>query len=283
MADYDAAGAHLQQSLEARRQLGDASGESEVLSALAMIALNRHEYDEARVLGEESLKIARDNGDRRGAAAALRILGVSAREQGQYARAIGLLEESMVLGRALGDTALTARVASHMGITHRLAGNPEQAQRFLATSRELHTELGDRFALGLIANDQGHLAFDAGDVDRAIRLYAEALRHFDAIGGSEGFVEAIEWLAVAAAARGDTIPALQLFGAAAAAREALHLPPRFESDEQRVASGLDQATRAAGTDAVAVLAEGRILGLEEARDRALQLATGDAGPTNVDL
>ena len=133
----------------------------------------------------------------------------------------------MALGRALGDPAWTARVAFAIGITHRLAGHPEQAQHLLDTSRELHTELGDRFALAVIASESGHLAFDAGDVKRAVALYAEALRHFDSVGNPEGFVEAIEWLAMAAAAGGEAVPALRLFGAAEAAREALHLPPRF--------------------------------------------------------
>jgi tetratricopeptide (TPR) repeat protein len=233
-------------------------------------------------LGEDALKIARDNGDRRSVATALRSLGMVAGEQGQYQRALGLLEESMALGRALGDVAWTARVATQIGITHQLAGNAEQAQHFLDVSRGLHTELGDRFALAVIASTSGHLAFDGGDVKRAVALYAEALRHFDAVGGSEGGVEAIEWLAVAAAARGDTVPALRLFGAAAAAREALHLPPRFESDERRVASGLDLAMQAADTDVQAALAAGRSLTLEQARDEALELARGDAGPTNVD-
>ena len=255
-----------------------------MLSALAMIALNRLAYDEARALGEDALKIARETGDRRGAATALRILGMIAREQGQYERALGLLEESMALGRALGDAAWTARVASQMGITHRLAGNAEQAQHFLDASRELHTELGDRFALAVIASNSGHLAFDAGDVTRAVALYAEALRYFDSVGDPEGFVEAIEWLAVAAAARGEAVPALRLFGAAAAAREALHLPPRFESDEKRFASGLDQAMRAAGTERTVALAAGRTLSLERARDEALELARSRRWvQTNVDL
>ena len=146
----------------------------------------------------------------------------------------------------------------------------------------MHSELGDRFALAVIASHSGHLAFDAGDVKRAIALYAEALRNFDAVGDPEGSVEAIEWLAVAAVARGEAVPALRLFGAAAAAREALHLPPRFESDEQRFASGLDQAMRAAGTGATVALAAGRTLSLERARDEALELARVDTGPEGVD-
>jgi predicted ATPase/DNA-binding XRE family transcriptional regulator len=272
LGDYDAAEAHYQRSLEARRQLEDGVGEADVLSALAMIALNRLAYDEARGLGEDALKIVRERGDRRGTATALRILGMIAREQGDYERALGLLEKSMAVGRALGDTAWTARVASQMGITHRLAGNAEQAQHYLEVSRELHAELGDRFALAVIASNSGHLAFDGGDVTRAVALYADALRHFDRVGDSEGVLEAIEWLAVAAAARGEAEPALRLFGAAAAAREALHLPPRIDDDEKRYAAGLDQATRAAGTGAAVELAAGGTLTQERAQEEALELA-----------
>jgi hypothetical protein len=77
---------------------------------------------------------------------------------------------------------------------------------------------------------------------------------------------------VAAAAKGEAVSALRLFGAAAAAREALHLPPHVASDEQRFASGLDQATGAAGTNTPAALAAGRTLSMEQARDEALTLA-----------
>jgi predicted ATPase/class 3 adenylate cyclase len=272
LGDYDAAEAHYRKSLEARRQLGDAIAEAEVLSALALIAVNRLAYEEANGLGEESLKISRQSGDRRRIASALRVLGMIAREQGQYERAIGLLDESMALGRALGDSAWTARIATQMGITHRLAGNIDHAAHFLDISRKLHSQIGDRFALGVIASHQGHLAFDAGDINQAIALYEEALRHFDAVGGAEAAVEAIEWLAVVAEAKGETVPALRLFGAAEAAREALHLPPRLEADEKRVAAGLDAATRTAGAGATAALAEGRRLSMEHARDEALELA-----------
>jgi hypothetical protein len=283
LGDYDAAEAHYQKSLEMRRQLGDAIAEAEVLSALAKIAVNRLAYDNANELGEESLKISRQSGDRRGMASALQVLGMVAREQGQCDRALELFDESMALGHALGDSAWTARITSQIGFTHRLAGNTEQAQHVLATSRKLHTELGDRFALGVIANDQGHLAFDAGDIDGAIGLYVEALQHFDAVGGSEALVEAIEWLAVALAAKGKTVPALRLFGAAVAARETLRLPPRLESDEQRVAAGIDRAVQDAGTIANTALAEGRSMSLEHARDVALELATAGTVSTKADF
>jgi tetratricopeptide (TPR) repeat protein len=201
---------------------------------------------------------------------------MAAREQGEFERALELYNESMALWRALGDKAWTARESIALGITHRLAGNLEQAHQLLETSRELHAALGNRYALAVIANNIGHLTFDAGRILQAIEHYAEALKIFDALGDPEGVVEAIEWLAVAVAARGNAVPALRLFGAAAAAREALHLPPRIDSDEKRVASGIEQAERIADTKANSAVANGKFLDLDQARDAALELA--GAGP-----
>ncbi len=276
LGDYDAAEAHYKVSLEVRRQLGDAFAVAEALSALAKIAVNRLAYDNANDLGEESLQISRRNGDRRGVASALQVLGMIAREQGQYERALDLFAESLALGKELEDTAWTARITSQVGFTYRLAGNAEQAQHFLSVSRRMHSELGDRFALGIVANEQGHIAFDTGHIDRAINLYAEALQIFDEVGGSELFVEAIEWLAVAVAAKGESTPSLRLFGATAEARTALNLPPRLESDEARVRMGLDCAMQAVGPDANAALASGRLLSLDQARDEALRLSAAVA-------
>jgi predicted ATPase len=272
LGDYLAGEAHYRKSLETWRQLDDAISEADTLSALAMISVNRLAYDEANNLGQEALTLARQTNDRRSAATALRVLGMIAREQGDHARGLGYFEESMALGQALGDAVWTARIASQLGITYRLAGNIERAQHYLETSCKLHAELGDRFALAVIACDLGHLAFDAGNQKRAITLYGDALRHFDSVGSLEGVIEAIEWIAGATATKSKATPALRLYGAAQAAREALRLPPRLESDDHRVALGLAAATRAAGSDAASALAEGRALSLEQARDEALQLA-----------
>ena len=84
---------------------------------------------------------------------------------------------------------------------------------------------------------------------------------------------------MAAATEGEAAPALRLFGAATAAREALQLP-RMDSDEQRVASGIRRAMRGAETGASATLAAGRTLSLEQARDEALELVKGMADALN---
>ena len=118
--------------------------------------------------------------------------------------------------------------------------------------------------------------FDAGDVDRAIKLYAEALQIFDVVGGSESSSRRSNGLRSRLPQKGRRRQRSGCLGDGVAAREALHLPPRLESDEQRVASGLAEAMQAAGTGAMAVLSAGRSVSLDLARDEALELAAAVA-------
>jgi hypothetical protein len=85
-------------------------------------------------------------------------------------------------------------------------------------------------------------------------------------------VESIEWVAVALADGGEGVAALRLFGAMAAARNALHLPPPTVTDGRLVATGTERARQTAGAAAATALAEGQGMGLDQARDEALRLA-----------
>jgi tetratricopeptide (TPR) repeat protein len=98
LGDYAVAEQHLGRSLQANRRLRDALAESEVLSMMAMIAVNRLDYGAARLFGEQALAISREAADLRRTATALRVLGMVAREQGEHDRALTLFEESMALG-----------------------------------------------------------------------------------------------------------------------------------------------------------------------------------------
>jgi predicted ATPase/class 3 adenylate cyclase len=286
LGNHAAADAHFRTCLTLRRRLGEPLAIAETASALAIVAINLRDYDEARALSEEALAICREQGDRRGMAVALHDLGVLAREQGDLERAISMLEESMAIWRALNEPFWIATVGQGLGITYRLRGDVEDAQTLLQESGALYQQLGDRYGVAVVAAERGHIARDRGEIDRAFALYGEALRHWDAIGASEAVVYCIEYLAIAAAPT-DARLALRLFGAASAARTALSLPPLGESEARMVEWGLDVARRAAGVEAEPLLAAGRKLTLEQARDESLTLlaapsqASGnaDAGPT----
>jgi hypothetical protein len=75
---------------------------------------------------------------------------------------------------------------------------------------------------------------------------------------------------------GDPLRALQLFGAAVAARQAMALA-RMPADAPLVAMGMENARRAAGSEAEAGLAYGRTLSLDQARALALTVAASPEG------
>jgi predicted ATPase len=277
LGNYEAASQHLEESLTLRRTLNDASGQAATLNELALVAVNRGELDQARELGEEALQIASAADDLRGIGTALRNLGMVAREQGDYTRAVELYGDSLAMWRQLNDPRWIAIVASSLGITHRYEGNTKQAISMLDESQALFSRLGDRYMLGVVAHNLGHLALSEDQFDQALAHYLDALEHFKAVGAPEATVESIEWVAVALAGKRLPVPALRLLGAAAAAREALELPPPTEADRRLVAAGQEEAIQEAGSSGYAPFAAGRTLSLDQARDEALDLARAVLG------
>jgi predicted ATPase/class 3 adenylate cyclase len=284
LGDYPAAEKHFQACVALRRELGDLVGVAEGLTSLAVVALNLRDYTKAQSLGEEALRISRQHGDVRVTGRTLHDLGLIAREQGDYERARQLFEESLTSWRRLNDLFWIASVALGLGITHVLNGNSEEALAPLKEARSLYERLGDRFGVAVAATEMGHLARTRGDSNQAITLFGEALRYFAAIGASEAIVYCIEWLGAAAAERNNASLALRLFGAAAAARMTLHLPPAGDRDAGLVNAGVDLAAKAAGENAESLLAAGRRLSLDQARNEALRFVeqlTASASATHA--
>jgi predicted ATPase/class 3 adenylate cyclase len=270
LGDFAAAEEHLGTSIALWRQLGDLRRAAEALSVRGNVALNRREYEAARSMGEEALQIFRQHEDSRGIAAALYDLALVARGKGDYTQAWQLLDESIARWRRLGDKNWIGKVEEALGMTHRLAGDPARARTALATAGELYQRLEDQYGLSSVAIELGHLAHDDGDIPEALALYGEALRYFHSIGYEELVVYCLEFVA-AAAAQLDPAVALQLFGAAKAARIRSGFPPIADHDAKIIDTGRELATRTAGGGAARFLEVGRALSLAEAQDAAFHL------------
>jgi tetratricopeptide (TPR) repeat protein len=281
LGDYTAADKHFKSCVELRRELGDMLGLAEALSARAVAAVNLRAYDSARSLGEEALQISRAHGDVRVTGRALHDLGMVVREQGDYARARQLYAESLEAWRGLGDLIWTASAALGLGITHLLDGHPAEAKAPLEEARGLYERLGDRYGLAVVATERGHLARMAGDLDQAIELFGQALSYFGMIGASDAVVYCIECLATLAAERNTPTITLRLIGAAQTARTTLDLPPPGDREVRLLAVGLDRAMSALGADAEPLLAAGRTLTLDQAREESLRFVASIASSASV--
>ena len=174
----------------------------------------------------------------------------------------------MGIWRALDDLIWIAFVALGLGITQLLDGEYVAARAQLEEARGLYTRLGDRYGVAIAATELAHLARAVGEDERAIALLGEAIRSLVPIGASDPVCGCIELLAVSAAERNQSAVALRLFGAAETARANLGLPPPGERDARLIAMGRTLAT-AASTEADSLLAAGRALTLDQARDEAL--------------
>jgi non-specific serine/threonine protein kinase len=195
------------------------------LSAAGNLAYNQGDEAAAEVLQQESLSIWRELDDRRGIAAALDTLGALALRHGDSARATALLQESLAVKRERQDRWGIADALHH---------------------------------LGDVALEEGHYA-------AARARYEESLLVWQELGDTWSTASSLESFAALAHARGQSVRALRLVGAATVLREGLRsscCPPVRLLQLQRV---LDATEGALGLEAAAAaLAEGRAMEPEQA-------------------
>jgi predicted ATPase len=283
LANYEAAEKHFRNSADLWQARGDQQRVVDAKNALVIVKLNTEEFEEGRELGEEALRMARLLGDEFGSATALFNLGLIARSDGRLNEAVELLDEALTLWRAQRNPKWIALTTQSLGITHRRLGHVERARAYLTESREICERLNNLYGLAVVASELGLIEEEIGHHDRAIAFHLEATLGFETVGAPLGILESLEWIGVSAANTGQAIPALQLFGAAAAARRALRVIP-MSTEAPFINAGIEAARERAGAGAEDALRSGSLLTLQQAHKLALSLAgetvlhrEGDAG------
>jgi non-specific serine/threonine protein kinase len=312
--DYPAARRRYEDTLALWREAGDQRGIALALASLGGVAGDQGEAETSRALHEEALVLRRAAGDRRGVAQSLNYLGMLAYGRGDYAAAARLQEESLSLNRDLRDVGGVASALLMLGQTVGRRGDLPRAIALCSESLDLFREVGNRLGVAMAQRAVGQAALDAGDRARAEAMLVASLASARALqdpwaeaaslvslacavreGGDlvraealarEGLAQAgrlgtrrqlalaLETLAGTAAATGRGVRAARLFGAAAALRDSLGMPPpaaaaRHHADVARVEAALGAAPFAAH------LAAGRLLTL----DQAVAEATLDGAPS----
>jgi predicted ATPase len=275
LANYEAAETHFRNSANLWQARGDQQRVVDAKNALMIVKLNTEEFEEGRALGEEALRIAGLIGDELGSATALFNLGLIARSDGRLNEAVELLDEALALWRAKGNPKWIALTTQSLGITHRRLGHLDRARAYLEESREICKRLNNLYGLAIVASELGLIEEEIGHHDRAIDFHLEAMKGFETVGAPLGIIESLEWIGVSAANTGLAIPALQLFGAADAARRTLRATP-MSSEAPFINAGLETARQRANARAEDALRSGARLTLEQAHQLALSLAAEPA-------
>jgi DNA-binding CsgD family transcriptional regulator/tetratricopeptide (TPR) repeat protein len=260
---------------------GDATSPSR-LKALTGAALLEHcgGNDElAHACGEAGLALARESGDIGAAAVALYVLGKIAADGGHYERADARFGEALALFRARDDRIWTGLTLGQLGCAAYGRDDPAPAWALLEEALALQRASGHRYGAAVSLLYLGHLAQTGGDLAAAAAHYAESLTHWWEEGFHPGLVEALSGVATVAVARGQPTRAAKLFGAAAAMREAIGLPP-WLPERTLYDQALNRLRGALGESAFAAAqAAGRTLTLDQTVAEALDLvATATPAP-----
>jgi predicted ATPase/Tfp pilus assembly protein PilF len=175
--DYQAAVAHLKESLAISRSLNDVVSQSTVLAWLGWAAGELGDHARAEVSFKESLALSRQQEGLPGQVTAsfvLNGLGNIASYRRDYAAAQAYYEESLALRRASGHSFGVMCSLANLGSIAQRVGNLAQAGRFFRESLALADELQSEAHIAYGLFGLGIVALADGRVERAVGLLSQA-------------------------------------------------------------------------------------------------------------
>lgn len=290
LGDSEPGEAAYEEMLKLSRELGDKGNKATALNSLGMLAVTRGDRKRASALLDENLTVLKDLEDEDDTATVLKrfhvlgLLGLLAiNQEGDYARGVTLWEEGLTLAREAGDGFLVGAMLSNLGFAALLQGDHEQAAELCEEALALAHELGSA-GVTIVAEasvNLGLAALGQGDHERAAASFREALAVSQEAGKKPTVINALEGIASLVGSLGETTRAAHLWGAAEVARAdtSIALPP----DERALYEPYLVAARSEIGQAAweAALAEGRVMGLEEAAEYALTQEKESAHPTSL--
>lgn len=237
---------------------------------LGQVALFQGDYLPARAELEAALELLRRSGDRWGLVHALAPLGLVELAQGEFNQARSYLEESLLIARDLGDIRSMALIAASVADVARCQKDYDRAAELYVESMELYRKLGNKGEIPAILHNLGYVALGQGNYEAARSLFTESLQQQLERGNRAGIAEGLAGLAALAGVQAAPERAAQLFGAAAAIREAVQAPvwpaERFELENHEAAVHVQLD----GPTFTALQTAGRALTLEQAVAYTLQ-------------
>ncbi len=162
------------------------------LNLLGLILAASGDYAGARARYEESLAARRAVGDQRWVGVSLCNLGELARRMGDFDTAARCLAEAVELLRDAGDAVTVAFCLADLGEVRIWQGRPDEARPLVLEGLALSKELGERFVEAMGLHNLGRLAGLAGDQAEELRQCAAALERRHSIGDKEGMAKSLE-------------------------------------------------------------------------------------------
>jgi predicted ATPase/DNA-binding winged helix-turn-helix (wHTH) protein len=174
MGLYRQARAHLEESLDIGRELGDKTVTAWALQPLGMACVGVGDMKSGRAYLEEALDLAREHGDPRNVAAAVNSMAQFHRVEGNLDAAEPLYEHVLDLAREMEDRASVAIGLLNLAMVAIDRGRQEPARTALVEALEIAASLDSRPAMQSVLEGCAGLAALRGDWARAATFYGTA-------------------------------------------------------------------------------------------------------------
>jgi predicted ATPase/DNA-binding NarL/FixJ family response regulator len=265
-SDPASAEARAAEGLEVSRAGGDQFWVATALNLLAEASLHAGRADEAAARADQALETARQAGQQWNEGYALGTLAATAAQRGDPREAQRLAEAALDVMRAIDQQWGVARTLIGLADLARLTGDPGGAQQRYAEALAILREVNARPEIARCLAGLGRIAMDQGELTLARSYLTESIGLSRSMGSRIGMIRGLEAFAALAAAEQKPDRAVQLTAAAAALREAAHLPARSGARTGRLLA----AAQILGPEAITRLrAEGSGLEASSAVDLAL--------------
>nr|HET6904539.1 tetratricopeptide repeat protein [Ktedonobacteraceae bacterium] len=236
-----AARSQTEEALALYREMDDKEGAARSLFSLGLFASSQGEYPRACALYEESLALQREIGNKMTIAHSLSQLAQALfASQADQARVRSLLDECLTLSREVGFKEGIAAVYILMGQLALGQGDIVTARAQVEESVVLYKEMGHRYGTAESLAVLGKVLAAEGDYAAARELYEESLLIAEESGEQWVIAADLVGLGEVVAAQHKLAWAVQLWGAAAALRDALgiSISPVEHAEYERVRSSV---------------------------------------------
>ena len=216
--------ARAREGLELCRAAGQESWTAAALNLLTEAALHAGNADEAAAHADSALAVARKAGDRWDEGYALGTMAAAAALRGDLPEAQQLAEAALAIMRDIDQQWGAARALMGLADLARVRSDPDGAQLRYVQALAILREVNARPEIARCLAGLGRIAMNQGDVALGRKHLTESIELSRSIGSRTGVIRGIEAFASLAVREQQPERTVQLAAAAAALREAAHLP-----------------------------------------------------------
>jgi tetratricopeptide (TPR) repeat protein len=169
---FDEGIAFYQQSIELFDKIGDRSGQSNVLDALAFAYSQQHRFEDAIQTYEAAIALDREINDRDAERFALNNLGLTYIQLGELNKAVEFCKQALMINRELGDKQQEANSLNNIGYVYEKTDAPHNAIEYYEQALILERELGN-------SQNEAYILINLGNVYSVLNESYKAIEFFE--------------------------------------------------------------------------------------------------------